>query len=92
MFAYFRINDYDRKDGKMIFYRRIYMASKRYAQVGKDCVACGCCVKVCPRDAISVWKGVIAVVDKAVCIGCGMCTKECPAGEITLEMRGTDHE
>lgn len=23
------------------------MASKKFAYVGKDCVACGCCVKVC---------------------------------------------
>lgn len=63
------------------------MASKRYAVVEKDCVACGCCVKVCPRDAISVWRGVTAVVEKEKCIGCGMCERECPAGTITLEMR-----
>lgn len=64
------------------------MASKRYASVGKDCVACGSCVKVCPKDAISVWKGVCAKVDETTCVGCGKCEKECPAGTITFKMRG----
>lgn len=68
------------------------MTSKRYAVVGKDCVACGCCVKVCPRDAISVWKGVNAKVDKETCIGCGKCAGECPAGTITFAMRGEANE
>lgn len=63
------------------------MASKRYAVVEKDCVACGCCVKVCPKDAIYVWKGVSARVQKEICIGCGKCAAECPAGAITLNMR-----
>ncbi len=60
------------------------MASKRFAQVGDYCVACGSCVKVCPMGAISVWKGVKAVVDTARCVGCGKCAGECPAGAIEL--------
>lgn len=64
------------------------MASKKHARVGNDCVACGCCVKVCPKGAVSVWKGVCAKVDTQLCVGCGKCEKECPAGAITLELRG----
>ncbi len=60
------------------------MASKNRAHVGQYCVACGCCVKVCPIGAISVWKGVKAVVDTLRCVGCGRCANECPAG--TIEM------
>lgn len=60
------------------------MASKRYAQVHSDCVACGTCVKVCPLLAITVWRGVIAQVDSAKCVGCGKCMRECPAGVIAL--------
>lgn len=63
------------------------MASKRYAQVGDYCVACGSCVKVCPLSALSIWKGVIAQVDTARCVGCGKCAKECPAGAIQLRDR-----
>ena len=63
------------------------MAGKRYAKVGEYCVACGCCVKVCPKGALSIWKGVTAVVDTNTCIGCGKCSKECPAGAIELVNR-----
>lgn len=58
---------------------------KRKAVVStKDCVACGCCVKVCPRNAITVPKGIYAEINKTQCVGCGKCAKECPAGIITL--------
>ena len=60
------------------------MASKRYAAVGRDCVACGCCVKVCPLGAIQVDRGLYARVDEAKCVGCGKCARECPASVITI--------
>ncbi len=63
------------------------MASKKYAVIGKNCVACGCCVKVCPRDAVSIWKGVKAVVDTEMCVGCRKCAAECPAGAVTTVLR-----
>lgn len=44
------------------------------------CVACGVCVKICPREAVSIYKGCYAIVDEALCIGCGLCEKACPAG------------
>lgn len=58
---------------------------RRKAKVDKNsCVACGCCVKVCPRGAISVFKGVYAVVDTDKCIGCGKCKIACPASVIEI--------
>lgn len=50
------------------------------------CVACGRCVMVCPVKAISVYKGIYALVDRC-CVGCGKCEKVCPAGIISLEER-----
>ena len=50
----------------------------------KSCVACGCCVKVCPMRAISVVRGIAARVDRDKCIGCGKCARECPASVIEL--------
>lgn len=51
------------------------------AEVEQDrCIACGTCVKVCPRDAIDIWKGCYAVINSDKCIGCGLCEKACPAG------------
>lgn len=59
---------------------------KRRAAVDQaHCVACGCCVKVCPLSAIQVWNGVSARVDTDKCVGCGKCVKECPASVITLQ-------
>lgn len=59
--------------------------TRKLAQVLKEeCVACGCCAKVCPRIAISIPKGVYAVIDTALCVGCGMCAKACPADVIDL--------
>lgn len=64
------------------------MASKRCALVNrKYCVACGCCVKVCPMSAIAIWRGVAAQVAPSRCVGCGKCVKECPAGTISLVER-----
>lgn len=60
---------------------------QRKAKVNTDqCVACGCCIKVCPRDAITIPRGIFAVVDENLCVGCGKCVKECPASVIGLEV------
>lgn len=66
------------------------MRSKRYAQTEKErCVSCGACIKVCPKDAISIWRGSYAVMNENLCVGCGKCEKTCPAGCIILKERAT---
>ncbi|MBP5363541.1 MAG: 4Fe-4S binding protein [Ruminococcus sp.] len=55
------------------------------------CVACGCCIKVCPKAAISVPHGIYAVIDELLCVGCGKCTGECPASVIALEDRSNEN-
>ncbi len=62
------------------------MAKRKAAVNIRECVACGCCMKVCPRSAISVPKGIHAEIDRNLCVGCGKCVKECPASIITLEV------
>ena len=52
----------------------------------QECVACGCCVKVCPKNAISIYKGTYAKINKDLCVGCGKCAKECPASVIAMEV------
>lgn len=60
---------------------------KRKAKVNiQECVACGCCIKVCPKNAITVPKGIYAKIDPDLCVGCGKCAKECPASVIMLEV------
>lgn len=61
---------------------------RRRAQVDESaCVACGCCQKVCPIGAITIFRGVRAEVS-AACVGCGKCVKECPASVIELREVG----
>lgn len=50
-----------------------------------DCVACGCCVKVCPLGAIQIMNGIMAEVDMTKCVGCGKCAQECPASVIEIQ-------
>jgi len=57
---------------------------KKKASVSKECVACGCCEKVCPVKAISIYKGIYAKPDEQKCIGCGKCAEACPASVISM--------
>ena len=67
------------------------MKTKKLANVAAAvCVACGACVRVCPRQALTVWKGCYAKADPSLCVGCGICVKTCPAGCITVEERGQE--
>lgn len=56
----------------------------------EQCVACGCCVDFCPKNAISMFKGKYAVVDEELCVGCGKCSKICPASIINMEVVKND--
>ncbi len=62
------------------------MARRKAVINTQECVACGCCIKVCPRNALTIPNGIFAKIDKSLCVGCGKCAKECPAGIITLEV------
>ena len=53
------------------------------------CVACGVCVKTCPKGALSIYRGCYAQVGEK-CVGCGLCARECPAGCITVKERGEE--
>ena len=53
----------------------------------KTCVACGVCMKSCPKGAISIYRGCYAAVNETKCVGCGLCAKACPAGCIVVKER-----
>lgn len=65
----------------------------------KKCVACGICVKACPRKIISIVKiskkpivkcysndkgPAVKRICKVGCIGCGLCVKNCPSQAIEM--------
>ena len=61
--------------------------NKRYAVVDEThCVACGSCMKVCPKGAITIPCGITAKIDTLKCVGCGLCAKACPASVIHIEI------
>ena len=48
------------------------------------CTACGTCVRICPRQAITIVDR-LAVVDDKRCIRCYCCHEICPEAAIDLE-------
>lgn len=61
------------------------MKSKRMATVSQQsCVACGACVKECPKSAIAIENGCRAVVNTDICLGCGRCSAICPTNSIEI--------
>lgn len=69
------------------------MRSKNYAKNDhKRCVACGACMKECPRSAIEIWKGCYAQIDTEKCVGCGRCVGVCPTGSLELVNRECRNE
>ena len=48
------------------------------------CLGYGDCIKVCPRNAISINEIGIAHIDPKLCIGCGLCAKICPNAIIRI--------
>ncbi|MCC7552949.1 MAG: 4Fe-4S binding protein [Methanobacteriaceae archaeon] len=49
--------------------------------VSDDCISCGICCEVCPKDAITLYRGKV-VVDLNKCILCENCAIHCPTDAI----------
>ena len=62
----------------------LYGKQEKAAVISKECVACECCAKSCPLGAISIYRGLNALVDGNKCAGCGKCEIVCPAQVISV--------
>jgi len=51
--------------------------------IPENCIGCGKCVKICPKQAIVIQKKK-SVIDSNLCIGCFECMHVCPAQAIDI--------
>jgi len=58
--------------------------------IEKRCTACGCCIKICPAQAIS-FKKEKAFIDQTKCLGCGECLCACKFDAIFINW-SEDHD
>lgn len=65
--------------------------ARKRAKVGDFCVACGACIVECPRNAISIPRGIKANIDLEACVGCGKCCRICPASTIEIITLGVEY-
>ncbi|MFA5332074.1 MAG: 4Fe-4S binding protein [Methanoregula sp.] len=49
-----------------------------------ECVDCGACISVCPREVFSFDKEWKLVADEGRCVVCGKCITACPHKALTL--------
>lgn len=56
--------------------KQVLHSSLKPSVIGKNCTACGCCIAVCPVNAISFLKAK-AFIEPGLCIGCGECICAC---------------
>ena len=53
------------------------------------CDYCGCCVGVCPEDAIELMESKISIIEER-CTNCRKCVWACPWEVIEFHREGTD--
>jgi pyruvate formate lyase activating enzyme len=52
--------------------------------IREECRACGRCLEICPREAISADAQGRRRIDAERCDLCGLCVQQCPAGALSL--------
>jgi len=50
----------------------------------EKCTGCGCCIRICPVNAIAFFADKKAHIDTGVCIGCGECLCACKFDAINV--------
>ena len=70
--------------------KQVQHSSLKPHVINKKCVGCGCCVKICPVQAIS-FKKEKAFVDQTKCIGCGECLTACKFDAVFINW-SEDHD
>jgi dissimilatory sulfite reductase (desulfoviridin) alpha/beta subunit len=53
------------------------------------CDYCGCCVGVCPEDAIELRSEFLRIIDER-CVNCAKCVWSCPFEALAFRREGVD--
>ena len=51
-----------------------------------ECVDCGACISICPREAFTFDSDYKLQLDEEKCILCGRCVEACPHRALTLQL------
>jgi uncharacterized Fe-S center protein len=70
--------------------KQVQHSSLKPHVMNNKCVSCGCCVKICPVQAISIKKEK-AFIDQEKCIGCGECLAACKFDAVFINW-SEDHD
>lgn len=62
--------------------KQVEHSSLKPRVIRQQCTACGCCVNICPANAISLTDK--AVINQSKCIGCGECLCACKFDAILI--------
>jgi len=57
--------------------KQVQHSSLRPHVIEERCTGCGCCIKICPANAISFGDNSKAFIEQGKCIGCGECLCAC---------------
>lgn len=57
--------------------KQVQHSSMKPSVAGDKCTGCGCCIRICPVNAIAFGAKKKARIDVKVCIGCGECLCAC---------------
>ncbi|MBU1125028.1 MAG: DUF362 domain-containing protein [Candidatus Omnitrophica bacterium] len=63
--------------------KQVQHSSLKPNVITEKCTSCGCCIKICPVQAISL-KEKKAFIDQSRCIGCGECLCACTFNAVSI--------
>jgi NAD-dependent dihydropyrimidine dehydrogenase PreA subunit len=50
-----------------------------------NCVGCGRCIEVCPRNVFEEYKNRVKIIDADRCMECGACMMNCAFGALDVD-------
>ncbi|MBN2652059.1 MAG: EFR1 family ferrodoxin [Spirochaetales bacterium] len=68
------------------YFKKIEQKAKRDVRISLDCISCGKCIEICPRENLELSEN--KIIQKGRCTLCYRCVNTCPAKAITVLVHG----